>query len=244
MGGILVVSELIEWGSYDGRVIIYILDGMYIQYYGLGCVKMTVKPGGRGAEDVVIVVNPFTKKGDLRPPQLSNADIVMVSVQGEEYCSDAVVKSDAVVLDMPGEYAVRGVQAVGVAVPDTSGAQKVTMFVCQSEGLKVVIMAGLGGKLSSAQFDELTDVDVLVVPVGGDSVLGAETAAEIVRKVEPSFVVPVQFHVKGAAETTKYTSLDDFCAVLGNKPTEQLQKFNVKKADCEGVVNQIVGLEI
>ena len=217
---------------------------MHIQYYGLGCVKMTTKPGGRGAEDVVIVANPFARSGELRPPQLANVDIVMVSAAGDGYTSDAVAKSEAVVLDMPGEYAVRGIQAVGVAVPDTEGAARVTMFVCEVEGLKVVIMAGVGGKLSGAQFDELTDVDVLVMPVGGGDALGAEAAAEIVRKVEPSFVVPVQFRIDGASETAKYAPLADFCAVLGNNPTEMQVKFNVKKADCEGVVNQVVGLSV
>lgn len=217
---------------------------MHIQYYGLGCVKMTMKPGGRGAQDVVLVANPFARTNELRPPQMANIDVVLVNAPGAQYTSDIVTKSEAVLLDMPGEYAVHGVQAVGVAVPDAIGTDTVTMFVCNVEGLKIVIMAGVGGKLSAAQFDELTGVDVLVIPVGGDDVLSAEAAAEVVRKVEPSFVVPVQFRIDGASETAKYTPLADFCAILGKSPSESQHKFNIKKVDCEGVVNQVVMLEI
>jgi L-ascorbate metabolism protein UlaG (beta-lactamase superfamily) len=212
-----------------------------IQYYGHSCLKITTKPAGRATEDVVIFTDPFDKSVGLRPPQ-GHADVVFISHDHRDHNNVDALKDEPIIIDAPGEYSVKGVNAVGIDTfhDKKEGAESGhnTVFIIESEDLRLCHLGDLGTDLTSSQLDELDGVDVLFVPVGGKYTLDGKEAAELVRKIEPAIVIPIHYKIPGTV--LEITDEKKFCNELGNCPQNKVSKLNVKKKDLEGKNMEIV----
>jgi L-ascorbate metabolism protein UlaG (beta-lactamase superfamily) len=102
----------------------------------------------------------------------------------------------AMVLDGPGEYEIKGVTVTGIPARlhiDESG-NRGCVYSILVDGVNVVVVGNIAGKLDEDQVENLGQVDVLVVPVGGGGLtLDSEGATAVVTQLEPSYVVPVHF---------------------------------------------------
>ena len=217
---------------------------MNIQYYGHSCFKITTKPAGRATEDIAIFFDPFDKSVGLRPPQ-GQADIVFVSHHHFDHDNVEALKGDPVVIDTPGEYAIKGINAVGVDSfhDDKEGAEKGrnTIFTIESEEMKICHLGDLGGNLTSDQIEDM-EVDILFVPIGGKFTLDGKKAAELIRKIEPKIIIPMHYKINGSA-----IDVDDekkFCNEMGNCPKEKVSKLNIKEKDLEGKSMEVVLMSI
>lgn len=214
---------------------------MQIQYYGQSCFKVTTKPAGRATEDVVFFMDPFEKELGIRPPQ-GQADVVFVSHDHYDHNNVSAIKGDPVVIDTPGEFAVKGINVVGVEAfhDNLEGAEKgkSTIYVLEVEDLKICHLGDLGTDLSGKQLEEIDGVDILFVPVGGNYTIDGKKAAEIVKKIEPAIVVPMHYKVDGIIEDID--DLTKFCSEMGNCPTEKIAKLTIKKKDLEGKNMEVV----
>lgn len=217
---------------------------MLIQYYGDYCFKITVKPGGRATEDIAIWTDPYDKTLGLRAPQ-GQADIVLLSHKDGVDAELSGLKGEPVVIDMPGEYAAKSVNVLGLATArdGESGAIRGqnTMFVFQVEGLNVCFLGGLGHELSADHIEKADHVDILFVPVGNRDTLVVKQTDELIRKIEPSIVVPMHYKMSGMSAEIEDEKA--FCNEVGNCPAEKVTKFNIKKKDLEGKGMEIVLFE-
>lgn len=215
---------------------------MNIQYYGDYCFKISTKPAGRATEDVTILTDPLEKGAGLRPPQ-GQADILFLSHKSEEKA-----KEDTIVFDAPGEYAVKGIAALGFPTfcDKSEGKERGhnTVFIFESEDIHICYLGSLGHDLSPDLLDKLSGSDILFIPVGaagdGDT-LDAKAAADLVRKIEPSIVIPMHYKIPGL--TLSLETEKAFCEAMGNCPSQSLSKLNIKKKDLEGKVAEVVLLE-
>lgn len=207
---------------------------MNIQYYGHSCFKIVTKPAGRGREEVTIFLDPFDKSVGLRPPQ-GNADIVLVSHDHSDHNNAGALKGEPYVIDIPGEYSVKGINIIGISSyhDNKSGRERGlnTLYILESENLRVCHMGDLGTDLTEKQFESINGIDILMIPVGGKYTIDAKTAVEIIKKIEPRVVIPMHFKMK---DTT--LEIDDekkFCAEIGASSKERVSKLNIKKKDLE-----------
>ncbi len=205
---------------------------MHIQYYGLSCVKVTTKPGGRGAKDVTLIVNPFTRANELTPPQLAKADVIITTKDAPAYRSENIDSVNAVAITMPGEYAVCGTHIVGTALASDGDVAPATLYVVESEGLKVALLAGADVAPSAQQFEEINGAHIMMIAIGADS-FSVERAVEVIRKVEPLYVLPLAM-ASGA--------VDALCDKIGTCPKETLQKIVLKEKDCGDTGMKVVRL--
>ena len=214
---------------------------MQIQYYGHSCFKLTTKPAGRATDDVVIFLDPFGKELGLRPPQ-GQADVVFVSHAHHDHNNVDALKGDPVIIDTPGEYAVKGINVIGIDSfhDDKEGTVRghSTIFILEAEDLKICHLGDLGSDLSSKQLEEIDGVDVLFAPVGGKYTIDGKKAAELVRKIEPIIVIPM--HYKIAGSTIDVNDEKVFCSAIGSCPKEKTAKLNIKKKDLEGKGMEVV----
>lgn len=214
---------------------------MQIQYYGHSCFKITTKPAGRATEDIVIFLDPFDKETGLRPPQ-GHADAVFVSHAHHDHNNTEALKDNPVVIDTPGEYSVKGINVVGVDAfhDEEKGAKRgrSTVYVLETEDMKICHLGDLGADLDAKQLDEIDGVDVLMVPVGGNSTIDGKKAAEIAKKIEPAIVIPM--HYKVAGSTVEIADEKKFCEELGVHPKEKVGKLTIKKKDLEGKKMELV----
>lgn len=214
---------------------------MLIQYYGHSCFKVTTKPGGRATEDITIFFDPFGKELGIRPPQ-GQADVVFVSHGHDNHNNVEAIKGNPVVIETPGEYAVKGINIVGVDSfhDNEEGAKngRSTIYILEVEDLKICHLGDLGCDLSGKQLEEIDGVDILFVPVGGGQTIDGKKAAELIRKIEPAIAIPM--HYKFPGSTAAIDDENKFCSEMGNCPKEKVAKFNVKKKDLEGKTMEIV----
>jgi len=185
-------------------------------------------------EDVVVFIDPFDRSVGLRPPQ-GHADAVFVSHNHYDHNNITTLKDDPAVIDAPGEYSIKGINAIGIDTfhDEKEGAERGrnTVFLIESEDMRICHLGDLGTDLTSSQLEEIDGVDVLLVPVGGKVTIDGKKAAELVRKIEPSIVIPIHYKVKGSL--IDIADEKKFCNEMGTCPSEKVSKVTIKKKDLE-----------
>jgi len=162
---------------------------MDINWLGHSCFRI------RGKQ-VVIITDPY-------PPDLGyslgkpTANIVTVSHQHPSHSYVKGVGDEPRRVNGPGEYEISGVLIIGIPTfHDGAGGQnrgKNTVFLMEVDGVAICHLGDLGHVFTAEQVEEIDDVDVLLLPVGGVSTINAPMAAEVIRQIEPKVVVPMHY---------------------------------------------------
>lgn len=219
---------------------------MHITYHGLSCVKIVAKTAGRGSDDVTMIFSPYGKNYGLRPVQ-SGAQIVFVSLDDPMFNNVARWHDDAVVIDRPGEFSVKGVNIVGKDAPGDlrGGATRgnAVVFVADIEDMKIAYFGGIGMEPSADVMDACGGIDILFLPVGDMEGLDGKSAETVARKIEPKIIIPLHYKTKGLT-AKNVRAKDDFCDEIGNCPKTPQEKYVVKKADIENVSMRVVTLAV
>ncbi len=136
-------------------------------------------------------------------PILETAEVVTVSHDHADHNYTARVMGSPQILKSPGEYEVDGVPFKGIATHhDTSQGQERgnnIVFAFTVDGMRVCHVGDLGHQLTDAQLKELGEVDVLLVPVGGNFTVDAQGATHLCEKIKPKVVVPMHFKTERCA---------------------------------------------
>jgi L-ascorbate metabolism protein UlaG (beta-lactamase superfamily) len=148
------------------------------------------------------------------------ADILLISHDHADHSNKAVItgavnREKTFVIDKEGEYEIAGVLITALKTyhDKVEGAErgKNLVFSIKMDGLNMVHLGDIGHKLSNGQIEKLGNVDILMLPVGGEFTIDTETALEIVKDVSPGFVVPMHYKTDKASEgLSKLTTLAHF----------------------------------
>lgn len=201
---------------------------MIITWNGLGSVVLTAKPG---QTEVSLVTNPFFAEGSLKfPKQIESSIIVQSHHDDSTGNTDAIVAEHdggraPFVVDHPGEYEVRGMFVTGISAPKKDGTAH-TIFRFDVEGMHVGYLGAIDRALTAKEQELLGAVDILLVPAGGNDVLAAAAAAELVTQIEPRVVVPIYVN---AFEGDGYGDAAAFVREIG-APVETLGKYKIARA--------------
>lgn len=215
---------------------------MEITYLGHSAFKIKTKTA-------TVVTDPFDPKMTGIKFSGIEGDIVTLSHDHPDHnASDKVIGVKKVV-EGPGEYEIMGVSMIGIpSYHDTNSGSdrgKNTIYIYEFEGLRLAHLGDLGHELSDDLINELGDIDVLMIPVGGEYTIGPKEASHIVSKIEPFFVLPMHYAMSGMAAdlASKLVPVDDFLKECG-LPSETLPKFVLKKEDIsEDLRTKVVVLE-
>lgn len=199
---------------------------MQISYYGLSCFRVATKPAGRATDEVVVYLDPINEKG-VRAVY-GKADVVLCS-QGKDACSMDGTKGEVVVFDFPGEYAIRGIDVIGIDASLEKNQN--TVFVFESEDVRVAHLGRLRSELTEKQLDALAETDVLLVPVGGGEFIGMKAVLDIVRKLEPKVVIPMLYHIPNAPYSLE--DVKKFLSEMGADGAQGVDKFVFKAKEIE-----------
>ena len=96
------------------------------------------------------------------------------------------------------------------------------------EDLRICHLGSIGHVPTSDQVEEIGNVDILLVPVGGGDSLDAPPAAETVSLIEPKLVIPM--HFKTDIEKAALDPIDRFLKEMGAKTTETHAKIAVTRS--------------
>lgn len=153
---------------------------------------------------MTIICDPYSPElgYSLGQPE---AKIVTVSHQHPGHSYIQGVSDEPKIVAGPGEYEIGGVLIIGVPTfhdrERGAGRGKNTVYVMEIDDVSVCHLGDLGHPLTAGQLEEIGDVDVLLLPVGGVSTIDAPAAAEVVRQLEAKVVVPMHYQTPALAWT-------------------------------------------
>ena len=127
---------------------------------------------------------------------------------------------------MKGSVLVIGVSTYHDAVKGNSRGKN-TMYLMDIDGVAVCHTGDLGHVPGDDQVEEMGNVDVLMLPVGGASTINATLATEVVRKLEPRIVIPM--HYKTEKTTRDLDGVDLFLKEMGQSGIEPRNKVSVTR---------------
>src|SRR5579859_428820 len=162
---------------------------MELTWLGHSCFRLRGK-------DVTLVTDPPSPTTGYTLGRL-NAGIVTISHNhaGHNYVQG--VGGDPYVVRGPGEYEVQQVLISGLLTyhDDEHGARlgRNTVYVFHMDDLLICHLGDLGHPLNAREQEEVSDCDVLLLPVGGGNSLDAKRAAELVSQVEPRVIIPMHY---------------------------------------------------
>jgi len=159
------------------------------------------------------------------------ADIVTISHHHPNHSFLKAVAGTPVVLDGPGEYEISGAFVTGISTyhDDKRGEENGPnmVFIMEMEDIKLCHLGDLGHTPTAEQAEEMTGVDILFVPIGGNTTLDGVRAAEVVSLLEARLVVPM--HYKTEAFKGDLEPPDRFLKELGVTAHEPQPKISVTK---------------
>ena len=186
-------------------------------------------------KDAKLVTDPFdpTMVGFKFPK--TDADIVTISHQHKDHNQAKNVEGTPLIIEMPGEFQKKGIRVTGYQSfhDNVRGAERGEniIYKIESEGIAVLHCGDLGYVPEDGLLDLIGVVDVLMVPVGGNYSLDCEQAAQLIKKIEPSFIIPMHFNSPkhNQAYFSKLTSVKDFLSKMSAENTTPLPKLVIKK---------------
>ncbi len=159
------------------------------------------------------------------------ARVVTISHQHPGHSYVQGISDEPRVVAGPGEYEIGGVLIIGIPTfhDGTGGKErgKNTAYLMEIDEVTVCHLGDIGHVLTTEQAEELDNVDVLLLPVGGVSTINATMAAEVVRQIEPKIVIPM--HYKTEALTRELDPVDRFLKEMGAKEIEPQPKLSITK---------------
>ena len=210
---------------------------MDVTWLGHGCFRLR----GRGA---AVVTDPYPPAIGLKLSRM-DAEVVTVSHEHDNHAFTSVVRDGAYEIRGPGEYEVAGVSVVGV--PTYHDAEKGakhgrnTVYLIEIDDVRVVHLGDLGHKLDDAEAEAVASPDVLLVGVGGRSTMNGAQAAEVVRQLEPRYVVPMHYAIPGLK--LQLDPIDRFLKEMGVTASDAQPKLTVQKSSVTEFETKVVVLE-
>jgi L-ascorbate metabolism protein UlaG (beta-lactamase superfamily) len=182
---------------------------MQVIWLGLSCLKIVT----RGA---VIVTDPYASPPAARPLRVT-ADLVTVSNPADA-AHNAIekVRGNPFVIDVPGEYERQGVIIQGILLNHLRRTPTIA-FVFEAEGFRLCHLGDITRELKDEELEQLGEVDVLFLPVGGGDTLTPEQAVRLLRDVEPRLVVPIHYRHTGFTLKPPLKPVTAFLRELGEK---------------------------
>ena len=195
---------------------------MIIKWLGHACFLITSEEG------LKVITDPYTVGGGINySPIKEVADIVVVSHGHADHNNVSAVRGKPEVVKGSGTKTAKGVQFRGIATyHDTAqgkqrGANNVFCFTLHD--IKLCHLGDLGHLLSQRQVNEIGDVDILFIPVGGFYTIDAADASRVCDQLKSKVIIPM--HFKTPQCTYPIAGVDDFLR----------GKENVKKMDSNEV---------
>ncbi len=200
-----------------------------------------------------IVTDPFDPgMVGLKFPK-TEADIVTISHGHKDHNQFKNVSGingvSPLMIDIPGEFEKMGIRIFGFQTfhDKTNGSERGEniMYKFESEGMSLLHCGDLGMVPEESFLETIGEVDVLLVPVGGFYTIDSDEAVSLVKKIEPSIVIPMHYKTEKSSNVSesKLSGVSEFTKKFGLDNPVPVPKFVYKKEETEQEMKVIV-LEI
>jgi L-ascorbate metabolism protein UlaG (beta-lactamase superfamily) len=200
---------------------------MEIIWYGHACFRLRDR-------NAIVVTDPYDKTLGLPLPR-PKADIVTVSHATPHHSYVDGVKGDFMLVNGPGEYEIKDIFITGINLVSANKQAKSNqpplknnVFVIYMDNIALCHLGDLKHVPTQDQVEDMGNIDVLMVPVGGgQNALNAAQAAEVISLIEPYIVIPMHYRLPDLA--VKLDSVDKFLKEMGITNTETIANLKLTK---------------
>lgn len=188
-----------------------------------------------------IILDPYAPHLATTPFK-AKAEIVALSSPQDPLTSHLEgIQGEPQVINTPGEFSLAGVTLHARAWHDKQNHE----HSLQRWRIEDIILLHVGARnqpLTDNELQELerTDIDILLLPVGGHGTFDTKQALEILTVIEPSIVVPINFATKKAKE--KLNDISTFAKEMGVRPSQTEARLNIssRKIDRDNLTTTIL----
>ncbi|MFC1789399.1 MBL fold metallo-hydrolase [Patescibacteria group bacterium] len=215
---------------------------MNIIWKGQSCFQITTQ---KAKIQINIIIDPFKEETGLRVSSMT-ADIVLITHNHPDHNNVKAVSGEPFVASGPGEYDVKDIYIQGISSwhDNVHGKElgENTIYIIDVEGLRLCHLGDIGQKeLTDDQLEKIGSVDVLFVPVGGNSTISAKEALNIMSQIEPETTIPMHYQIPKLKY--KLDGVEKFLKSLGIKSISPEAKLSIKKKDLSTDEAKIVVLK-
>ncbi len=205
---------------------------MVISYMGGECFKIS-------QGELTLAFNLPSKDSKLKSVKFGS-DVVLVSQDHEDFNgveNAAFGEREPFVIKGPGEYEVKEIAVRGFGSESNySGKHINTIYGVAFEGMNLCFLGALGtAEIPAAAKQELDNIDILFLPIGGNGVLDYAAAYKLGVQLEPKAIIPMHYDS---------ASLKSFLKEAGAEKTQAIDKLTVKKKDLDGKEGEIIVLSV
>jgi L-ascorbate metabolism protein UlaG (beta-lactamase superfamily) len=194
--------------------------------------------------DFTLAYNPLSKDADIDNKQTRfKADITLVSARHPYYNGvDATTFGDAepFVIQGPGSYELGGVTVNGFKTESIINDERYinTIYFVVIDGISYCFVGDLHDPQLDQHIKEYSDqVDVMLVPIGGEGTLTPSQAAKVIKIFSPKVIIPMDYKVGRDPE-----SLKAFLKEMGSESQPE-EKYVFKRSDIDGLSGRVVVLD-
>ncbi len=196
---------------------------MDITYLGHASFKLKGKTAA-------VVVDPYDSQIGPKFPKVE-AEIVAVTHDHRDHSAVEQVGGEPFVISGPGEYEVKGVEVVGVSSfhDNKKGEERGlnTIYNFKVDKINICHLGDLGqSELTDAQVEEIGNVDVLLLPVGGHFTIDASEANKIASQLEARIIIPMHFK-DAESKVEELSTVDKFLKEVGKENLEAVNKLTI-----------------
>lgn len=164
---------------------------MRIEYIGHSCFYIVTNDGVR------MIIDPYDDSIGLTHID-READIVLITHHHFDHDNLGAVRGEYDLIEVPGEWEIDGVRISGYPIPHdhSEGMHRgmVTSYLIEADNSTILHLGDVGGMPPDSFFNALPDqLDVLMVPVGGNYTVNAREALDIASRIDPSAVIPMHY---------------------------------------------------
>jgi L-ascorbate metabolism protein UlaG (beta-lactamase superfamily) len=184
---------------------------MEITWLGHSCFRIKGK-------EITVLMDPCSPETGYTLAK-TQADMVTISHAHPGHSYLDALQAGYKAIKGPGEYEIKDTYVTAIAsfhdAEQGKKSGKNTVYTIELEGVSLCHLGDLGHPLSPEITGDLGSINVLFLPVGGHSTLPVAAAADLVRNLNPGYVVPM--HYKTAAEKADLDFPEKFLKELGLK---------------------------
>jgi L-ascorbate metabolism protein UlaG (beta-lactamase superfamily) len=207
---------------------------MEITWFGHSCFRIKGK-------EAIVLMDPCGPDSGYSLGKVQ-ADMVTVSNSHPGHSYIETLQEGYRLIKGPGEYEMKDIYITGIpAFHDDEKGKKLgknTVYVIEMEGITLCHLGDLGHSLTPEVTGEIGNINVLFIPVGGHSTIGGTAAADMVRNLNPGFVVPM--HYKTADEKDDLEFPEKFLKELGLKELAVQPKLIVTRTNIPAATQVIM----
>lgn len=207
---------------------------MKINWYGQSCFQINISKNKK--EQVNVLIDPVSKDSGLKLPKMK-ADILFLT-DGNGKKENPSTFGEPFVVERPGEYEVKDVFIRGIAGDNN-------IYTIEAEKIRICHLGGLNqAELNSKQVEEIGDVDILMIPVGGIDTINSKEASKVISQIDPRIVIPMNYKIPKLKIPKKAEAegVDKFLKVMGKKEVEAQDKFSIKSNELSSKGLEVVVL--